>query len=61
VPVEKVLKALSQISKVSKLRIIFSKSEKDTIIQVRDIKKNEGSAVLNLFYLLTADKVNKED
>lgn len=61
VPVEKVIKVLSQISKVSKLGIIFSKSEKDTIIQVRDIKKNEGSAGFESVLFSIADKVNKEE
>jgi len=61
VPVEKIIKALSQISKVSKLGIIFSKSEKDTIIQVRDIKKNEGSAGFESVLLSIADKVTKEE
>jgi len=42
VPVEKTLKALGETSKLSKLGIVFSKSEKDSIIEVRDIKKNEG-------------------
>ncbi len=61
VPVEKIIKALSQISKVSKLGIIFSKSEKDTIIQVRDIKKNEGSFGFETVLFSITDKVNKEE
>jgi len=60
VPVEKVLKALSEISKFSKLGIIFSKSEKDTIIQVRDIKKSEGSIGFESVLFSVTDKVNKD-
>ncbi len=61
VPVEKVLKALSEISKFSKLGIIFSKSEKDTIIQVRDIKKSEGPMGFESVLFSVTDKVNKDE
>jgi putative ABC transport system substrate-binding protein len=61
VSVEKVLKALSEISKFSKLGIIFSKSEKDTIIQVRDIKKSEGSMGFESVLFSVTDKVNKDE
>jgi putative ABC transport system substrate-binding protein len=61
VPVEKALKALGETSKVSKLGIVFSKSEKDTILQVRDIKKNEGSAGFQSVLFSVADKVNKDE
>jgi putative ABC transport system substrate-binding protein len=61
VPVEKVLKAMGEISKFSKLGIIFSKSEKDTIIQVRDIKKSEGSVGFESVLFSVTDKVNKDE
>ncbi|MBI5098182.1 MAG: ABC transporter substrate-binding protein [Nitrospirae bacterium] len=61
VPVEKVVRALSEISKLSKLGIVFSKSEKDTIIQVRDIKKCEGSIGFESVLFSVTDKVNKEE
>lgn len=61
VPVEKVIKALSEISKFSKLGIIFSKSEKDTIIQVRDIKKSEGPVGFESVMFSVTDKVNKDE
>ena len=61
VSIEKVLKALSEISKFSKLGIIFSKSEKDTIIQVRDIKKSEGPMGFESVLFSVTDKVNKDE
>ncbi|MBI5740804.1 MAG: ABC transporter substrate-binding protein [Nitrospirae bacterium] len=61
VPVEKVLKDLSGISKFSKLGVIFSKSEKDTIIQARDIKKSEGALGFQSVMFGIGDQVNKDD
>jgi len=43
VPIEKVLKNLTKIKKISKLGIILSKSEKDTILQTKQIKKIENT------------------
>ena len=61
VPVEKVLKDLSGIVKFSKLGVIFSKSEKDTIIQARDIKKSEGALGFQSVMFSIGDQVNKEE
>jgi putative ABC transport system substrate-binding protein len=61
VPVEKIITYLSAVSKLSKLGIIFSKSEKDTIMQVRDIKKNEGEIGFESVLFSLTDKVNKDD
>jgi len=41
VPIETILKDLMSIKKISKLGIILSKSEKDTILQTKRIKKLE--------------------
>jgi putative ABC transport system substrate-binding protein len=43
VSLEEVIKKLGAIKKVSKLGVVFNKSEKDTILQVKEIKKLEGS------------------
>lgn len=61
VPIEKTLRALGGTSKLSKLGIVFSKSEKDSIIEVRDIKKNEGSIGFTSVLFSVTDKVNKEE
>jgi len=61
IPIDKVLKDLSGIAKFSKLGVIFSKSEKDTIIQARDIKKNEGPLGFQSVMFSIGDQVNKEE
>jgi putative ABC transport system substrate-binding protein len=61
VPIEKILKDLNGIVKLSKLGIIFSKSEKDTIVQARDLKKIEGSIGFQSVLSSVGDQVNKEE
>lgn len=61
VPVDDIIKHLNSIKKIAKLGIIFSKSEKDTIIQVRDIKKAEGTYGFESVMLAVGDKINKDD
>ncbi|MBI5056558.1 MAG: ABC transporter substrate-binding protein [Nitrospirae bacterium] len=61
VPIDKVIKQLSEISKFAKLGIIFSKSEKDTIIQIRDIKKNEAAVGFESVMFSVTDQVNKDE
>lgn len=48
VPLESTIEKLKQISGVKKLGVIFNKSEKDTILQVREIKKLESSMGLQV-------------
>jgi putative ABC transport system substrate-binding protein len=61
VPIDKIIKSLNEIKKISKMGVIFSKSEKDTIIQVRDIKKNEGPMGFQSVLISVSDKVNKDE
>lgn len=61
VPIDKILKQLGEIRKLSKLGVMFSKSEKDTIIEVRDLKKNEGPLGFQAVLISVSDRVNKDD
>jgi len=61
VPIDKVLKDLSRITKLVKLGIVFSKSEKDTIVQARDLKKSEGAVGFQSVLISVGDKVNKDE
>ncbi|MBI5665560.1 MAG: ABC transporter substrate-binding protein [Nitrospirae bacterium] len=61
VPVDSIIKALNDIKKISKLGVIFSKSEKDTIIQVRDIKKSEGAMGFQSVLISVSEQVNKDE
>jgi putative ABC transport system substrate-binding protein len=61
VPIDKILKDLSRITKLVKLGIIFSKSEKDTIVQARDLKKSEGAVGFQSVLISVGDKVNKDE
>lgn len=61
VPIDKILRLLSDIKKFSKLGIVFSKSEKDTIIQVRDLKKNEGSMGFKSVLISVSEQADKDD
>ena len=48
VPLEPTIEKLKQMSGVKKLGVIFNKSEKETILQVREIKKLERSMGLQV-------------
>jgi len=61
VPIDKIMKLLGEIKKISKLGVIFSKSEKDTIIEVRDLKKNEGPMGFQSVLISVSDQINKDD
>lgn len=61
VPIDKILKDLDGIAKLLKLGVIFSKSEKDTIIQARDLKKNESSMGFRSVLISVGDQVSKEE
>lgn len=61
VPIDKIMRLLNEIKKFSKLGIVFSKSEKDTIIEVRDIKKLEGTMGFQSVLISVSEHVNKDD
>lgn len=61
VPIDKILKLLNEVKKISKLGVIFSKSEKDTIIEVRDLKKSESSIGFQSVLISVSEHVNKDD
>lgn len=60
VPVDTVLKRLSSIKKISKLGIILSKSEKDSILQTKEIKGSEGTFGFSSVLITIQDGVNKD-
>ncbi len=59
VSIEDVLKKLNSIRKVSKLGVVFNKSEKDTILQVKKIKKLEGTYGFKSVLINVKKKINK--
>jgi putative ABC transport system substrate-binding protein len=61
VPIDKILKLLNEIKNISKLGVVFSKSEKDTIIQVRDIKKSEGPMGFQSVLISVSEQINKDE
>ncbi|KPJ99902.1 MAG: hypothetical protein AMK71_08940 [Nitrospira bacterium SG8_35_4] len=61
VPIDKIIKLLSEIKKISKLGVLFSKSEKDTIIEVRDLKKSEGPIGFQSVLISVSEHVNKDE
>ncbi len=61
VPIDKIIKLLSEIKNISKLGVLFSKSEKDTIIEIRDLKKSEGSIGFQSVLISVSEHVNKNE
>jgi putative ABC transport system substrate-binding protein len=60
VSVKTVLDKINVISKPSKIGIILSKAEKDTILQTKEIKKNEAAMGFTSVLFSIKSKVNKE-
>lgn len=59
VSVDIIIKNLMTLSKFSKLGVILSKSEKDTILQTKTIKKNEGKFGFKSVLFTVSNKVKK--
>ena len=60
VSIATVLKHLSAIKKISKLGIILSKSEKDTILQTKQIKKIESTFGFQSVLIAVKNKINTD-
>lgn len=66
VPVSTLIKNMQSISKSSKFGVVYSRIEKDTILQANDIKGLEGKHGFKTFFIDAekkneADKINKVD
>lgn len=59
VSIADVIKKLQEITEFKKLGVIFSKAEKDTILQVREIKGIEGSLGFETVLFNVTSKVDK--
>lgn len=61
VPVDVLLKKMSEISKLSKVAVILSKAEKDSILQTKMIKNSESSYGFQSALIAVSGKINKNE
>jgi len=61
VPVEMLLKKMNEISKLSKVAVVLSKAEKDSILQTKMIKNSESSFGFKASLITVSGKINKDE